>query len=181
MSKQDRQGVRTARDIEQKYNFGKTFQEVFGVANEAKEVAEKSAEAIEETNIRVAEAETSISRNSEQILLRATKQELREVEVNMTTNLRIESSRGTVFKNDSIATVLSVVIYRGADRITDIATLRAAMGSGAYIQWKWKRLDEETFGVISASDPRLGNDGFTFTLSPDDVNTKVTFMCELIA
>lgn len=94
--------------------------------------------------------------------------------------LRIESSRGTVFKNDSVSTVLSVVIYRGGDRITNSADLASAFGSGAYLQWKWQRLDDETFGVISSSDTRFGDNGFKFTLSPEDVDTKITFMCELI-
>ena len=96
------------------------------------------------------------------------------------TTLRIDSSRGTVFKNNAVSTVLSAVIYRGGVRITDINTLRSTFGSGAYLQWSWQRLDEERFGVISASDSRLINDGFSFVLSADDVDTKVTFMCELI-
>ena len=37
-----------------------------------------------------------------------------------------------------------------------------------------------TTATISASDSRIGNDGFTFTLSPEDVDTKVTFLCQLI-
>ena len=37
------------------------------------------------------------------------------------TTLRIDSSRGTVFKNNSVSTVLSAVIYHGSDRITDIS------------------------------------------------------------
>ena len=94
--------------------------------------------------------------------------------------LRIESSRGTVFKNDSVSTILSVVIYRGSDRITNSADLASAFGSSAYLQWKWQRLDDKTFGVISSSDKRFGDNGFRFTLSPEDVDTKVTFMCELI-
>ena len=96
------------------------------------------------------------------------------------TTLRIDSSRGTVFKNNAVSTVLSAVIYRGGVRITDMNTLRSTFGSGAYLQWSWQRLDEERFGVISASDSRLINDGFSFVLSADDVDTKVTFMCELI-
>ena len=98
----------------------------------------------------------------------------------ITTLLRIESSRGTVFKNDTVATVLSVVIYHGSERITDSTTMKSIFGNSAYLQWKWQRLDDETFGVISASDSRFGDNGFTFTLSPEDVDTKVTFMCELI-
>lgn len=96
------------------------------------------------------------------------------------TILRIESSRGTVFKNDNISTTLSAVIYRGSHRITTMTALRSVLGSNAYLQWKWQHLNEDSYGIISADDKRLGNDGFTFTLSPEDVNTKVTFICELI-
>lgn len=105
---------------------------------------------------------------------------IEELRDEITTNLRIESSRGTVFKNNAVSTVLSAVIYRGSLRITDIDTLQTAMGTSAYLQWKWQRIDEETFGIISASDSRIGNGGFTLTLTPDDVDTKVTFMCELM-
>lgn len=98
----------------------------------------------------------------------------------ITTLLRIESSRGTVFKTDQVATVLSVVLYHGKQRITDSATMKQVFGDKAYLQWKWQRLDDESFGVISSSDSRFGDNGFTFTLSPDDVDTKITFMCELM-
>lgn len=98
----------------------------------------------------------------------------------ITTILRIESSRGNVFKNNAIETVLSVVIYHGTQRITDNATMKSVFGSSAYLQWKWQRLDDSSFGVISASDPRIVDNGFKFTVSSADVDTKVTFMCELI-
>ena len=103
-----------------------------------------------------------------------------ELRDEITTLLRIESSRGTVFKNDQVSTVLSVVIYHGTQRITDYATMKSVFGSGAYLQWKWQKLNEESYGIISASDTRFSDNGFKFTLSPEDVNTKVTFMCELI-
>ena len=108
------------------------------------------------------------------------KQDVDNVRDEITTLLRIESSRGTVFKNNAVSTVLSVVIYHGKDRITDIDKLHEVYGSSAYIQWKWQKLDEEEYGIISSADSRMSNDGFSFTLSPDDVDTKVTFMCELI-
>lgn len=94
--------------------------------------------------------------------------------------LRIDSSRGTVFKNNSISTVLSVTIYKGSEQITDIVKLHEVFGSGAYLQWRWQKVDEEEFGVISSDDPTIGNNGFTLTISADDVDTKVTFMCELV-
>ena len=110
----------------------------------------------------------------------ATKDDLEDVRNEISTLLRLESSRGTVFKNDQVSTVLSVVIYHGKQRITDAETMHSVFGAGAYLQWKWQRLGDEDYGIISASDSRFGNDGFTFTLSPDDVDTKITFMCELI-
>lgn len=94
--------------------------------------------------------------------------------------LRIDSSRGTVFKNSAVSTVLTVAVYWNGRRITDSAALRQAFGAGAYLQWRWQRMDEDRFGVIVASDSRITDDGFTFTLTPQDVDTKVTFMCELI-
>ena len=93
--------------------------------------------------------------------------------------LRIDSSRGTVFKNNAIATVLSAVIYKGSERITDINKLHEVFGPSAYIEWSWQRLDENTFGTILSTDKMVGNDGFTLTVSADEVDTKVTFMCEL--
>lgn len=96
-----------------------------------------------------------------------------------TTLLHIDSSRGTVFKHNAVSTVLRVVIYRGGERITDAAAMRAAFGAGARLQWSWQRVDEDRFGLISASDSRLSEEGFAFTLGPNDVDVKVTFACEL--
>ena len=94
--------------------------------------------------------------------------------------LRIESSRGTVFKNNQVSTVLSVVVYKGSKRITDISELKKEFGSSAYIEWCWQKMDEETFGTILSTDSRIGNEGFTLSLTPADVNTKAVFMCQLI-
>lgn len=97
-----------------------------------------------------------------------------------TVSLRIDSSRGTVFKNSDVSTVLSVVIYKGTKRITDIDTLHTEFGTSAYLEWQWQRMNESAFGTILSTDSRIGNGGFTFTLSSADVDTKVVFMCRLI-
>lgn len=93
--------------------------------------------------------------------------------------LRIDSSRGTVFKNNAVSTVLTVTIYYGSERITDLAGLKSAFGNTAHLTWYWQRLDEDRYGVISASDEMLSNNGFTLILNPSQVDTKVTFRCEL--
>lgn len=48
MSKQDRQGVRTATDLERKYNFGRTFADVYGLIADVQKVAEEANKAIGE-------------------------------------------------------------------------------------------------------------------------------------
>ena len=94
--------------------------------------------------------------------------------------LRIDSSRGTVFKDNNVATVLTVSIHYGSVIIENITALRAAFGNSAHLQWEWLRMDEDRYGVISSSDSRLSNDGFSLTLGPQDVDTKVTFRCILL-
>ena len=105
---------------------------------------------------------------------------INEIKEEVTSSLYIESSKGTIFKNNAISTVLSVVIYRGTQRITDSTTLASVYGSGAYIQWKSKRLGDDTYETISADDSRLADNGFTLNISMTDVDTSVTFMAELI-
>ena len=94
--------------------------------------------------------------------------------------LRIDSSRGTVFKNNMIETVLSVCIYSGASRITNISDLHAKFGSTAYLQWYWQKIDESDYGLIPSTDSKLSDSGFTMKLTPDNIDEKVTFRCELI-
>ena len=94
--------------------------------------------------------------------------------------LRIDSSRGTVFKNSDVSTVLNVVIFKGGKTITDPNSMRMEFGSNAYLEWYWQRIGEETFGTILATDSRISNEGFSLSLSPSDVDTKVVFKCQLV-
>ena len=110
----------------------------------------------------------------------ALKADVAELKNEIPTVLRIESSRGTVFKHNQVSTVLSTVIYKGSKRITDISTLKTEYGDTAYLEWSEQRLNEDTFTAISSTDSRISNNGFSLTLSSEDVDTKVTFMCQLI-
>ena len=94
--------------------------------------------------------------------------------------LRIDSSRGTVFKNSDVSTVLNVVIFKGGKTITDATAMRAEFGGTAYLEWYWQRIGEETFGTILATDSRISNEGFALSLSPSDVDTQVVFKCQLV-
>lgn len=107
-------------------------------------------------------------------------EQMQELVENTTCHLVIESSRGTVFRNNQASTVLSVVVYRGKDRITNITDLRTAMGNSVYLQWKWRRLTDNDWGIISSSDSHISEQGFKYTITPADIDNQVSYMCELI-
>ena len=94
--------------------------------------------------------------------------------------LRIDSSRGTVFKNNQVSTTLNVVIFKGGKTITDAAAMRQEFGTAAHLEWQWQRIGENTFGTILSTDERLSEEGFALLLSPKDVDTKVVFKCQLV-
>ena len=95
--------------------------------------------------------------------------------------LRIDSSRGTVFRNDSTSTVLTVHCYKRGAEITTLAALRAAMGDQtARIRWWVLREGDADWVSLSSSDPMLSQDGFALTITPDDVTVKCTFKAEVV-
>ena len=94
--------------------------------------------------------------------------------------VHITSSNGLIFKDTSVSTILNVAVYYNDLRITDITALREALGSSVFLQWKWKRIRDQDYGVLPVSDPRISDDGFTLTLDVGDIDTQVTFICEVI-
>lgn len=82
-AKQDRQGVRTAADLERKYQFGKQFAEIMGIALDARTAV---SEVDSELRHEILEQATSLTRSTEQILMSAlssyvTKTDMEEVKV----------------------------------------------------------------------------------------------------
>ena len=78
MSKQDRQGARTPADLERKYNFGKTFAEILGIATDARDSVDFVESSLRNEMI---EQVTSITRDTEQIVLAATAKYVDETEL----------------------------------------------------------------------------------------------------
>lgn len=107
-------------------------------------------------------------------------EEISNLKDEISTQVIINSSQGTTFKNNDVSTVLNIIIIRGTQYITDMSTLRAAMGNSVYLQWKYQKPNEDGMGVILSSDTRLKDEGFTFIISPDDVDERITFFCELM-
>ena len=108
------------------------------------------------------------------------KNELDSVKEEIVSIISISSSKGNVFKNTNVSTVLSVTIFRGTQRITNIEELKATYGESAYLQWKSQEHDGDTYLEIPAIDERISEGGFKFTISPNDIDTKGIYTCDLI-
>lgn len=94
--------------------------------------------------------------------------------------LHIESVNGNIFKNSSVSTVLVASIISGEDWIQNSADLRTKYGPESYLKWREKKMGETEFSDISKTDDRISDNGFIFTISPEDITTKSTFKCDLI-
>lgn len=92
----------------------------------------------------------------------------------------INSSEGNAFKNDNISTILSIVVYRGASEITSYDQLQTVFGSGSYIEWKIKKYGDADFTIVSSDDTHLSENGFKYTVSPEDVNVQCVFNASLV-
>lgn len=91
--KQDRQGVRTATDLEQKYQFGKKFAELMGIATDARESVDSLASTLRSE---MKEQETSIIRDTEKIVLTATEATTKKIEEVDTRVDEVSETVGTV-------------------------------------------------------------------------------------
>ena len=108
------------------------------------------------------------------------KDELDSVKEEIVSIISISSSKGNVFKNTNVSTVLSVTIFRGTQRITNIEELKATYGESAYLQWKSQEHDDDTYLEIPSIDERISENGFKFKISPNDIDTKGIYTCDLI-
>lgn len=96
------------------------------------------------------------------------------------TVLRIDSSRGVLFKNNYFSTTLTVTVHKGPLVITNATALHAEYGAGAYLQWSWRKFEDEDWSVMLVSDSHITQDGFCLTITPADVDEKIVFKCDLI-
>lgn len=77
----------------------------------------------------------------------------------------IDSSAGVMFKRKGINTILTATVYYGTEDVTDDVTA-----------FHWIKRDKD--GVIDTSWSRE-NAGRSITLSPQDVQSKAIFVCEI--
>ena len=92
----------------------------------------------------------------------------------------ISSTNGTVFKRSTgVATTLVATIFTPGGRIDNATELRRRFGNGAYLQWSWRDIVTDAEHVLLSSDSRIGNGGFTLTVSPEDIDAQAVIACSL--
>ena len=92
----------------------------------------------------------------------------------------IETSKGTVFKNEVQDTQAIAVVFVGGQVLRTLTELWAAFGNGSYLEWEWRTQEDEEFHTILSSDSRLSHSGFRLDISNEEVNHNATFRCTVV-
>lgn len=145
MSKQDRGGVRTAQDLERKYNTARMQKAVRQSVEGVNRVNQELGIFINET----AEQFTAIQK---------------EIDESIAYDVLIESSNGNVFKNGDIETTLTAKVRKGNEDITDQFT---------DTQFSWTRVSKDPEGDIAWNEAHKHTK--TVAITNKDVFAKAVF------
>ena len=92
----------------------------------------------------------------------------------------LSSTNGTVFKrNLGVSTTIVATIFTPGGRIDNAAELHRRFGNGAYLEWGWRDVVTDAMHVIVSGDPRIGSNGFTLTVDPEDIDVQAVITCSL--
>lgn len=91
----------------------------------------------------------------------------------------MDSSNGDSFKNDGIATILTITVIVAGEILDTSEKLKNYFGQNAHLIWKCKMMGETDFKEIPESDPRFSDEGFIFAINPHDVEKKAVIDCSL--
>ena len=110
----------------------------------------------------------------------ATKDDIDDIKDELVTTLKITSSSGVNFDSANTSPTLTVVIYYGHTRIVDSKTLAKTFGSEIYLEWSYRKNGTQKWTTISSDDTRIGDKGFSFYTSKEDVINQTAFRCQLL-
>lgn len=89
-------------------------------------------------------------------------------------------SNGSTFRRKGETTTIHAAVVQGAERMADIGALRKAFGQGASVKWEERQAGSPAWTEIAATDSRIGDDGFSFTVSEEDVNKDATYRWSVV-
>lgn len=89
--------------------------------------------------------------------------------------IELLASNGTTFRRKGESTVIHAAVVQGSERMSDIGAIRKAFGPGASVKWEERKAGSQAWTEIAASDSRIGDDGFSLTVSEEDVNKCATY------
>ena len=159
MSKQDGVAVRTASDLERKYNFGKQFEEVIGLVNDA-----RGAISEVDSELRSLFSSTSFTRDAEQIVLKALQEYTKTNDLDELLTKKLETefsiSPGEIFAK--VSKLEETVEQANLDKLNEAASLIA----------KCFTLDINglTIGAVDANGSPLPN---KVVIDNDDITIEI--------
>jgi hypothetical protein len=145
VNKQDRNGVRTAQDLERKYNLSTV------------------KKAVEVTETELVEVKNDLSNFVNESLNNFEGMQ-KEIEESLVYLVEIHSTNGNVFKNGDIATTLSVVVKKSNVDITDQIT---------DTQVYWERISKDVEGDVIWNNAHKHTKAVA--VANDDINVKAVF------
>ncbi len=107
--KQDRTGVRTAAQLEQKYSFGKRFSEILGLIDDTRDKVDSAVSGLQNE---ITQTSTELSRTTEEIYMQAEKITTLTDDVNSLSNevkLKLDA--------DAVSIVVKEELANGVDRV----------------------------------------------------------------
>lgn len=156
--KQDRSGVRTATDLERKYNFGKTFAEMIGLINDNREKVDKAAS---ELHDEIKQTATELSRDTESVKISI--QEMKDNGVDRVvteTGYKFDADGMTISKSgEEMANVIDntgMYVKRGDENILTANN----KGVDAF------NLHAKTYLIIGSGDGRSRFEDYTYNGTP---------------
>ena len=163
--KQDRAAPRTVADIERRYNFGKSFAKAMGLIDDTREEVDS---AYSELRNEVTEQSTAIRRDTEQIVMQATKSINESIEGANEIINELASSVETKMTAEQVSITVQQEIAKGVDRVET--------STGYVFDSEGLKINKEGSGISNTLDNtgmyvvRDGND--ILTANSDGVSAK---------
>lgn len=160
--KQDRTGVRTAVDLERKYNFGKTFAEMLGLINDSRD----KVDSVESTlRNEIKESSTTLKRDTERIVATATETVKTEL------NGDIEEVSEKVAKLELNADAFSVLVTQEIEDLAESVEMKVD-ADDVTIQIN-ERFEEGVESVETSTGYRFDAEGLTISKSGNAMTNKI--------